>query len=120
MDFYTSLFVGTIVFLIIMLCIVGYFMSLSKKKQTYPPSIADCPDYYSLDSTGLCKIGSNIKASNISCNVEDFKLDKYKKGASDLSSGSDFTSGLCAKKMWANKCEVSWDGITNNDEICYT
>lgn len=114
MDFYTSLFVGTIVFLIIILCIVGYFMSISNAKQTYPPSIADCPDYYSLDSTGSCKIGTNIKASQITCNVENFKHDKYKKD------GMDFTSGVCAKKMWANKCEVTWDGITNNNDICYS
>ena len=114
MDFYTSLFVGTIVFLIIILCIVGYYMSISNKNQTYPPSIADCPDYYSLDSAGSCKIGTNIIASQTTCNVEDFKHAKYKK------EGIDFTSGLCAKKMWANKCEVTWDGITNNNEICYT
>lgn len=114
MDFYTSLFVGTFIFLIIILCIVGYYMSISKKKQTYPPSIADCPDYYSLDAGGSCKIGTNIEASNVTCNVENFKMDKYKK------EGNNFTSGLCAKKMWAKKCEVNWDGITNNDDICYT
>ena len=114
MDFYTSLFVGTIVFLIITLCIVGYFMSISNKKQTYPPSIADCPDYYSLDSKGSCKIGTNIQASEVICNVEDFNQAKYK------TTGMNFTSGLCAKKMWANKCEVTWDGITNNNDICYS
>jgi hypothetical protein len=53
-------------------------MSISKKKQTYPPSIADCPDYYSLDATGSCKIGTNIEASQTTCNVENFKQDvKY-------------------------------------------
>ena len=114
MDFYTSLFVGTIIFLIIILCIVGYYMSISKKKQTYPPSIADCPDYYSLDANGLCKIGTSITVTDPTCNTEDFRQEKYKK------EGNDFTRGLCKKKMWGNKCEVSWDGITNNDEICYT
>ena len=114
MDFYTSLFTATFIFLIVILCIVGYFMSLSKKKQTYPPSIADCPDYYSLNKDGACKIGANIEVSQVTCNVENFKQDKYKK------EGNDFTSGLCSKKMWANKCDVSWDGITNNDDICYT
>jgi len=114
MDFYTSLFVGTFIFLIVILCIVGYYMSISKKKQTYPPSIADCPDYYSLDATGSCKIGTSIEASKAICNVENFKQTKYTK------EGNDFTSGLCAKKMWANKCEITWDGITNNDDICYT
>ena len=113
MDFYTSLFTATIIFLIIVLCFVGYFMSLSKKNQTYPPSTSDCPDYYSLNSNGTCKIGANITAREPTCNIEDFTQNKYK------GDGTDFTSGLCAKKMWANKCEVSWDGITNNDDICY-
>jgi hypothetical protein len=113
MDFYTSLFTATIIFLIVVLVFVGYFMSLSKKNQTYPPSVANCPDYYSLNSNGSCSIGSNIKASNNECNNENFTQAKYKK------EGTDFTSGLCAKKMWANKCEVAWDGITNNDDICY-
>jgi len=117
MDFYTSLFAGTLAFLIITLVVVGYYMSLAKEKQTYPPSIAECPDYYSLDAEGYCIIGSNIYASNpsgINCRKEDFSGNKYKV------EGTDFNSGLCAKKIWANKCKVSWDGISNNDLLCYT
>jgi len=113
MDFYTSLFTATFIFLIITLCIVGYFMSLSKKNQTYPPAIANCPDYYSLTSTNSCKIGSNIKANYSRCDNENFDQAKYKK------EGTDFNSGLCARKLWANECGVTWDGITNNDELCY-
>jgi len=114
MDFYTSLFTATIIFLIITLIFVGYFMSLTKKNQTYPPSIANCPDFYSLDSNGSCRIGSSIKVVNSLCNSEDFNQDKYKV------EGMNFTSGLCAKKIWANKCTVKWDGITNDDNICYS
>ena len=119
MDFYTNLFVGTIVFLIITLIVVGYYMSLAKERQTYPPSVADCPDYFSLDPTdsSYCVIGNNIFAStssDISCNRQDFTQKKYKV------SGTDFNSGLCAKKIWANKCNVKWDGISNNDLLCYT
>jgi hypothetical protein len=121
MDFYTNLFAGTLAFLIITLVVVGYYMSLAKKKQTYPPSIADCPDYYALDPTdsSYCIIGSNIYASStagdgINCSKEDFNKTKY------TVEGTDFNSGLCAKKLWANKCKVSWDGISNNDLLCYT
>jgi hypothetical protein len=117
MDFYTSLFAGTIAFLIITLIVVGYYMSLAKKKQTYPPSIADCPDYYSLDVSGICVIGKNIFTSNpsdVSCNNQDFSQTKYKV------EGTDYNSGLCAKKLWANKCDVKWDGISNNDLLCYS
>ena len=93
MDFYTSLFAGTLAFLIITLIVVGYYMSMAKKKQTYPPSVADCPDYYSLD-VSACVIGKNIFASepsDVSCNIQNFNDAKYKVP------GTDFKSGLCAK-----------------------
>jgi len=119
MDFYTSLFAGTLAFLIITLIIVGYYMSMAKEKQTYPPSVADCPDYYSLDPTdkNYCVIGKSVFSSlrsDLSCNRPNFNEAKYKV------EGTDYNSGLCAKKLWANKCNVSWDGVSNNDLICYT
>ena len=113
MNFYTHLFIGTIVFLILTLIVVGYCMTLSKN-QEYPPAIADCPDYYSLDASGHCNIGKTISGTNSICNNENFNQNKYTK------SGTDFDSGLCAKKLWANDCDVKWDGITNNEALCYT
>jgi hypothetical protein len=113
MNFYTSLFTGTIILLVVLLIIIGYLMSLSRKNETYPPSLKECPDYYSLDVSGVCKIGSNIYSNDISCNSEKFTKDQYKKD------GTGPTSGLCAKKLWAIKCGVTWDGVTNNDNLCY-
>ena len=114
MDFYTTLFISTLVFLIITLGFVGYFMSLSRKNETYPPSTSDCPDYYSLDSKGICNIGKNITVNDPSCNSVDFSQPKYNV------TGTNFTSGLCAKKLWANKCGIKWDGISNNTNLCYS
>lgn len=114
MDFYTSLFAGTIVFLIIILAIMGYFMASSRSKELYPPTVGDCPDYYFLDSKGICNIGKGITATDPSCNIQDFRLKNY------TAAGTGTTSGLCAKKMWAGKCGVSWDGISNNDRLCYS
>jgi hypothetical protein len=114
MDFYTSLFAGTIVFLIIILAIMGYFMASSRGKEVYPPTVADCPDYYSLDSKGICNIGKGVTTKDASCNIQDFK------GAIYTAAGTGTTSGLCAKKMWASKCGVTWDGISNNDRLCYS
>ena len=28
-------------------------------------------------------------------------------------------SGICQKKRWAIDCGVNWDGITNNNDVCY-
>ena len=46
-------------------------------------------------------------------NMQNFTTTKYSV------SGTNFSSGLCAKKRWANDCQVKWDGITNNDTLCY-
>jgi len=116
MNFYTSLIVGTIAFLIFMLIIVGYCMSLSKTNQIYPTAIASCPDYYSLDpfDNSFCIIGSNISVTDVSCKRHNFTKDEY------MQHGTDYESGNCKKKLWANNCNVQWDGITNNDSLCYT
>jgi len=113
MNFYTHLFIDTILFLILTLIVVGYCMTLSKN-QEYPPAVADCPDYYSLDASGECHVGSIININDISCNHQNFTQNKY------IVPGTDFKSGLCAKKLWANKCDIKWDGLSNNDSICYT
>ena len=40
--------------------------------------------------------------------------DKYNKP------GMGPLSGICAKKRWAESCGgVPWDGITNNEDVCY-
>jgi hypothetical protein len=90
-------------------------MSLSNANQTYPPSIADCPDNYSLNGK-FCVAGSNINVvdRDISCVKVDFTSSNYS------ISGTGSKSGSCAKKLWANQCQVKWDGITNNDNLCYT
>ena len=115
MDFYKSLFMGTIIFLIIVLAIVGYCMSLANKNQVYPPSIGDCPDHYSLNGK-FCVAGSNLGVidRDISCVKMDFTDSRY------TIAGSGSSSGLCAKKIWANQCQVKWDGVTNNDNLCYS
>jgi hypothetical protein len=116
MNFYTKLLIGTLVFLILTLAVVGYFMAISRGKQVYPPSIADCPDHYNLTDGGACVASSFLSVSDepdVSCNYQDFNQKQYTFG------GTNFSSGLCAKKLWANDCNVKWDGITNNDTLCY-
>ena len=116
MDFYTKLFTSTLAFLIITLIIVGYYMSIAKNNQTYPPSVADCPDYYTLDVLGDCVVADMFTSFILdeSCKRQNFSSAQYKV------QGNGFDSGSCAKKLWANKCKVSWDGVSNNDLICYS
>ena len=110
-----KLLVGTLVFLILTLALVGYFMAISGKDQVYPPSVSDCPDQYILSGT-VCTAPAYLNVEDqpdISCSRQDFSQTQYTFG------GTNFSSGMCAKKLWSNDCKVKWDGITNNDTLCY-
>ncbi len=81
----------------------------------WPPVVAQCPDYWSLDRLGRC------------VNVKD--LGTCPPSMSNKAKGPhlvvDFTDNeyatTCAKYQWAQKCGVSWDGITYGvDNPCTT
>jgi hypothetical protein len=114
MGFYKSLLIGTLVSLIIVLAIMGVILGNYASNQTFPPEYSMCPDYYTIDSSKVCKINSDIYSTvKADCMNKNFDDSSYKvKGTGPL-------SGLCKKKQWANDCGVSWDGITNNADICY-
>jgi hypothetical protein len=83
-----------------MLFFIGLAMQGLKKAQQYPPEVSACPDYWSKDSNGACvanpylNTGSNTLTDTLNCK-------KY-----DETTGTD-------KKIWADSCDVKWDGITN-------
>ena len=116
MDFYTGLLLGTVIAVIIVLCIVGYCMYLAKGNEQYPPSIANCPDNYTLDVCGNCVSPSTMTFSSNAtpdCSFNNFSKVPY------IATGINFDSGNCKKKIWAQKCGVTWDGLTNNGDICF-
>jgi hypothetical protein len=114
MDFYTGLLLGTVGAVIVILIIVGYCMYLAKGNQVYPPSIANCPDIYTIDTSGNCIAPSSLTFSDSKCAFYNFSNSPY------IASGTNFDSGICKKKLWAEGCDVKWDGITNNADICFT
>jgi hypothetical protein len=113
MDFYKSILILAALSLIIILSIFGVILSNMSKSQVYPANISTCPDYYSLVSDSCVTNGVIFNNKDLNCQKNDFKNHIYK------SEGKGVNSGLCAKKQWATKCGVSWDGITNNSNICY-
>jgi hypothetical protein len=98
-----------IFFLIITLLIIGFALYKNKSNFVFPPIIADCPDYWidTLDQNGsTCKNIKNL--GNASCEkVMDFSTSNW--------SGN---RGLCNKSRWAKSCDLTWDGITTNNNIC--
>lgn len=111
--------VALIVF-ILLIMFIGSVLYQNKYTSAFPPVVASCPDYWldkesnatnPIDDSQDKTYGScfNIKnLGNPSCSKEmNFNGDEW--------SGSD---GNCRKYKWAKGCDLTWDGITNNDSIC--
>jgi hypothetical protein len=115
MGFYKTTIIVAIVHLIIFLAILGVLMSQAYSTKTFVTTPPTCPDYYIFDGLN-CNINDNIYNSSSMTNncsrLTNVNMAPF------IASGTDSTSGLCQKKRWATDCEISWDGITNNSDIC--
>ena len=97
------------IILIISLCFIGLALYRQKYNADYPPVIANCPDYW-IDASGN---GSNCTPDGVNSN-------------GTCTSKMDFTApnwngqgtGACNKYKWAQSCNLTWDGITNNADLC--
>lgn len=107
---------GTIIiaFIVLILAFMFIAFSLSKVNITsqYPPVVAECPDYW-LDLSD----GSGNKCVNKQSNLGNSDCAKTMSFSDSSWSGE---LGLCRKKQWAQKCNLTWDGITNNNHTCNT
>ncbi len=130
MNFYKTTLTIMAIVLIICLAMIGTTMA-STEAVKYPPIMSECPDYYRKESTGCVSQIDDITAENtvdligkdntaisgVSCTDVNFgdKTLFTRNG----NSGMGPESAICEKKKWAIGCGVNWDGITNNDNICY-
>jgi hypothetical protein len=98
---------AAIFILIVALIFIGMTLA-SAKDPSWPPIVPECPDYWVADGSGNMNKCINVKDLGI-CPatgddehlIMDFNTSAY--------TGSQ---GACAKYTWANKCGLSWDGIT--------
>jgi hypothetical protein len=100
----------TIATIILMICLFFIGISLYKNKQSYqyPPVVANCPDYWLDESTDITKKCTNVKGlGNKNC-PKTFDI-----SAPFWSSDR----GFCLKKNMAKKCDITWDGVTNNNSM---
>ena len=90
--------------LIIMLAFVGYSLYAHNFNQKFPPVTAECPDFWTIKEKNICENPKNLGncTGPVNFNQERFQ------GA----------EGDCNKSKWAQSCNVSWSGITNNSSIC--
>ena len=78
--------------------------------ETWPPVTADCPDWWIIDGSGNRSTCVNIKDLG-TCASQHTGQNKHQtmNFNTGIYSGSN---GNCNKYTWANKCDISWDGIT--------
>jgi hypothetical protein len=114
MGFYKNALYITLFHLLILLAVMALLLHYGNKKVIFPAQMSDCPDYYTLDSGNKCIANTSIYKPANGCDSVDFTKTEYKVP------GMGERSGICKKKNWAIGCGVSWDGITNNGDICYT
>lgn len=131
----TVIIVATIV-LIICLFFVLLFLKKSLENAVWPPIKSKCPDYWDVELNSneteeRCKNNSNINtcSTNYPANLEPPR-DGYCSGSiadpgldpdifTTLARGSTRPDDLnCAKYRWAKSERITWDGITNNKNVC--
>ena len=114
MNYYKMVTIIALVVLIICLAFVGAALSKSSKNSIFPPQVSECPDFYVKDElTGNCETDKYDKISD-ECYSINFSNDTEYNNP-----GMGSTSGMCKKKNWAKGCNINWDGITNNPDVCY-
>ena len=101
--------------LVILLVIITILIYKSLQNANFPTISNVCPDYWDL-SGNICKsnIYQNISATgNNNCTWNDCSNIDV-----SIFNQLDENSALCAKKHISKQCNLSWDGISNNNIDC--
>lgn len=139
-SFYVIVLVVALVFLLMILTVMGVMMQSQNKSTVYPPTTNNCPDYWTEDASGTCTRPSGSNASNARNQGDYYVAAKPATGnvaatAASLiplskdtspyaSSDSTFDpankswtltgkTAICAKRDWAVKHNIVWDGVSN-------
>lgn len=104
----TVIIIASII-LITILIILAISLSKTLFNESFPPIIPDCPDYWEVEY-------------NNSDQAKCINNNGINTGNTDLQDCGDFTNffdrnsdqGNCERYKWSKKCNVNWDGITNN------
>ena len=86
---------------------MSFMINKKSDDAKWPPYVANCPDYWlDLSSNGSKCLNTHLLGT---CGVPTPKNPNTVDFTADIYTGSE---GDCNKKTWANKCGVTWDGIT--------
>lgn len=104
MNFQQIVILIATILLIVALIFIGYTLYNHRFNKKFPPVTGECPDFWVAEKDGC----ANPHHLGGKCTGPvNFNQNKYK--------GHD---GNCNKSKWANSCNVSWAGITNDPNVC--
>ena len=117
---YSVLYVSVII-LIISLIVIGLSIKNSVSSSTWPPVIGNCPDFWKFDDTSRECVNINGLG-----NTDDSYCPNYPSAGNSTCDRFNFEDntaysgnvGKCEKQKWADSLGLSWDGITNDRDLC--
>ena len=98
----TIIYVG-LVLLIITLLVIFMMLYYSSSNQEFPPIISKCPDFFIINNDGLCENKANLGNGS--------SWDRHPIETSTKQQ-------LCTYRNTLNQKGLTWDGITNNPDVC--
>ena len=115
MSFQEIVLIVSTVILCLTLLMIGVLMYNRKYGDKFPPVEATCPDYWELTKT----MNGLTNEEETTCkNVLNLGTCQNESSMNFNGSKWSGTEGLCNKQKWARRCDLSWDGITNNAQAC--
>jgi hypothetical protein len=106
--------------LITVLIYLGINLRKAKKNGIFPPTQNTCPDGWTFSNKGLCQKPNTGNVGSITAaNIKSVNMLTNTNGIYGLNPESvDWVSktgktAVCAKKSWADKYGVTWDGVSN-------
>jgi hypothetical protein len=121
--FYLIILSIAVIFLILFLTVTGIMMRKQRKDEIFPAIPNACPDGWTNDASNNCIVPTHlpppltdiILASTVGTTskmTENIKT--YAVNFNDPKwNGLGGKSAICAKRSWANKNNVVWDGVSN-------
>ena len=109
--------IAIIIFIILMIFIAAVLYN-KKYGVKFPPTVSQCPDYWidkpEQNGTGGIHDDGKQSCTNVK-NLGNISCDKTMDFTGSFWQGS---TGGCNKYKWAKSCDLTWDGITNNPNLC--
>jgi len=118
MSFYLTVLMIAIIILILALTSVGLLISRLNASKKFPPSAANCPDYWVINTDGSCAIPVSTNApipGYTTANTPGISSSRDNINFTDARWKDQGLSEICAKKKWANTYNVIWNGVSNNN-----